>query len=88
MVWAILRDLAERQVETEKKFEQLWLQSKETDKQLDKVGWQIKETNQQLGGMDHNQGRFAEVSKLLVKKSVILLPFPFINHFFIVFLHN
>ena len=38
MVWAILRDLAERQVETEKKFEQLWLQSKETDKQLDKVG--------------------------------------------------
>ena len=46
IVWAMLRELAERQVET--------------GKQLDKVVRQIKDTNQQLGGMACNQGRFAE----------------------------
>jgi hypothetical protein len=46
IVWTMLRELAERQAET--------------DRQLDKVGKQIKDTNQQLGGMAYNQGRFAE----------------------------
>jgi hypothetical protein len=53
IIWAMLRELAERQRE-------LTERQAETDKQLDKVGKQIKETNQQLGGMAYNQGRFAE----------------------------
>ena len=60
IVWAMLRELAERQVKTDKNLDKVWLQIKETGKQLDKVGLQIKETNQQLGGMAYNQGRFAE----------------------------
>ena len=53
IVWAMLRELAERQAETDK-------QSRETDKKLDKLWLQIKETNKQIGGMANNHGRFAE----------------------------
>ena len=53
IVWAMLRELAERQAETSKQIDNVWKQIWETDKQ-------IKETNRQLGGMANNQGRFAE----------------------------
>jgi len=46
IVWAMLRELAEKQAETDR-------QMKETDRKLDKVGIQ-------LGGISNNQGRFAE----------------------------
>ena len=46
IVWAMLRELSEKQAET--------------SKQIDNVWKQIRETNQQLGGMAYNQGRFAE----------------------------
>ena len=74
IVWAMLRELAERQAETDKQMKETdrqmketgkqmketGKQMKETDRKLEKIGLQIKETNQQLGGMAYNQGRFAE----------------------------
>jgi len=53
IIWAMLRELTEKQAETDR-------QMKETDRKLDKVGEQIKATNQQLGGITYNQGSFAE----------------------------
>ena len=48
IVWAILREISEKQLETDKKFEQVWIQSQETGKRLDQVGLQIKETGKRL----------------------------------------
>ena len=50
IVWAILRELAEKQAERQV----------ETDRNFEKVWKQIRETGKQLGGMAYNQGRFAE----------------------------
>jgi hypothetical protein len=67
IVWAMLREnaerqreLTERQAETDKNLDSVWKQIKETGKNLDSVWKQIDKTNQQLGGMAYNQGRFAE----------------------------
>jgi hypothetical protein len=67
IIWAMLRELAERQAETDKQIKETDKQIKETDKQsretdkkLDKLWLQIKETNKQIGGMANNHGRFAE----------------------------
>ena len=64
IVWAMLRDIAERQAKTEQLLEEVGKQQQETDrlmkeskKETDRI---IRETNQQLGGMAYNQGRFAE----------------------------
>ena len=59
-VWAALRELAEKQSETDR-------QMKETDRQIKETGREIKETGRQLkklgimiGGVSNNHGSFAE----------------------------
>ena len=53
IVWAMLRELTEKQAETDRQMKETDKQMKETDRKLDKIGVQ-------LGGMAYNQGRFAE----------------------------
>jgi len=74
IVWAMLRELTEKQAETDRQMKETAEQMKETDRQMketDRIvkenALQMKETDrkldkvgEQLGGIGHNQGRFAE----------------------------
>ena len=67
IVWAMLRELAERQAETDRQMKETDRQMKETARQMKETDRQMKETDrkldkvgEQLGSISNNQGRFAE----------------------------
>jgi len=64
IVWAALRELAERQAENERilneKFAETNRQLAETDRQLTKTDRQITKLGEMIGGISRNHGNFAE----------------------------
>ena len=66
-VWAMLRELSEKQAETDRLIKETGQQIKETGRQMKETDRQMKETDRkldkigvQIGGMANNQGYFAE----------------------------
>ena len=66
-VWALLRELTLKQVETDQLIRETGLLQKETDRLQKENALQMKETDrkmkevfQKMGSWDHNHGRFAE----------------------------
>ena len=67
IIWAMLRELTEKQAETDRLIKETAEQMKETDRIVKENALQMQETDrkldkvgEQLGGIGHNQGRFAE----------------------------
>jgi hypothetical protein len=59
-VWNLLRELAEAQKETERRFQETDRRFQETDRERRKTDRQIKELGKQIGGLGEKFGSFTE----------------------------
>lgn len=59
-VWAILRELAQSQKETDRRFKETDRQFKETDRQFKETDRKLKELGKQIGGLGEKFGSFTE----------------------------
>lgn len=59
-IWAILREVAQSQKETDRKFQETDRQFKETDRQFKETDKKLKELGKQIGGLGEKFGSFTE----------------------------
>jgi hypothetical protein len=59
-IWAILRELAQSQKETERMFQETDRKSQETDRKFQETNRQLKELGKQIGGLGEKFGSFTE----------------------------